>query len=261
MSSGSQHYHVRALERALDLLDAFTISEPELSFSELVSRIDLAKSTTFRLIAILEERGYLERSPDTDRYRIGIRAFEIGSIYIQSTQIEAEAQPFLHQLALTCNQTANLAVLDHDQIVHIAVVAPDRPIRYYATIGQREYAHSTGLGKALLCDHDDEQLARLAEHMGLPKKTERTIVDLDKLSAHLAHVREQGYAIDDEESVLGLTCIAAPIRDERNRIVAAVSVSGPLFDFSAEQRPELIDAVLNASKSISARMGNAIRAG
>jgi DNA-binding IclR family transcriptional regulator len=245
----------------LDLLDAFSIAEPELSFSELVSRIDLAKSTTFRLISILEERGYLERSPDTDRYRIGIRAFEIGSIYIQSTRLEAEAQPFLQELARSCNQTANLAVLDKDQIVHIAVVAPDRPIRYYATIGQREAAHSTGLGKALLSDHEDDQLAAFSERVGLPEKTERTITDLQRLRTHLAHVREQGYAIDDEESVPGLTCIAAPIRDERDRIVAAVSVSGPIFDFTPAARPELIEAVLAASKSISARMGNAIRAG
>lgn len=258
MSTGSQHYHVRALERALDLLDSFSIAEPELTFTDLAARVDLPKSTTFRLLSILEQRGYVERSPETERYRIGIRAFEIGSIYIQSTRIEAEAQPYLKELAERCNQTANLAVLDQGEIVHISVVAPSRPIRFYATIGQRDAAHCTGLGKALLAGVTDEELAAIIERRGLPRRTERTVDSIDALRAQLEVVRARGYAIDDEESVPGLTCIAAPIRDDKDRVVASVSISGQSAEFTEPKLTRYIDAVKHAARQISTRMGNGI---
>ncbi len=89
MSSESPQYQVRALERALDLLDAFSLAEPELSFTDLTERSGLSKGTAVRLLAVLERRGLLERSPDTDRYRIGLRAFELGSVYIQSLPLES----------------------------------------------------------------------------------------------------------------------------------------------------------------------------
>lgn len=258
LATGAQNYHVRALERALDLLDAFSILEPELSFSDLAARVNLPKSTVVRLLSILEERGYVERSAETDRYRIGIRAFEIGSIYIQSTRLEAEAQPFLKELAQECNQTANLAVLDQGEIVHITVVAPSRPIRFYATIGQRDAAHCTGLGKALLAGLSDEELEAVIARRGLTQRTDRTVSTMSELSAQLAEIRERGYAIDDEESVPGLTCIAAPIRDDKDRVVASVSVSGQSAEFGEPHLSRHIEAVKNASRLISIRLGNAI---
>jgi DNA-binding IclR family transcriptional regulator len=254
--SAQQHYHVRALERALDLLGAFSVNEPELSFSELSARVDLPKSTTVRLLSILEERGYLERSPDTERYRIGIRAFEIGSIYIRTLRLETEAHPHLERLAAELNQTANLAVLDQGQIVHIAVVAPNRSIRFYATIGQREAAHCTGLGKALLAYQPAETVEEIARRWGLPRRTGRTITTIEGLHAELAGIRAQGYAIDAEESEPGLTCIAAPVRDDRNRVVAALSVSGQSAEYQEPARSDFIVAVTEAAGQISARLGN-----
>ncbi len=263
MASGShtapgaqQHYPVRALERALDLLGAFSVSEPELSFSELAARVDLPKSTTVRLLSILEERGYLERSPETERYRIGVRAFEIGSIYIQTLRLETEAHPYLERLAQELNQTANLAVLDQGQIVHIGVVAPNRSIRFYATIGQREFAHCTGLGKALLAYQPEEVIDQITHRWGLPRRTERTITTPDALRTELARIREQGYAVDAEESEPGLTCIAAPVRDDRNRVVAALSVSGQSAEYEEPARSAIIEAITEAAGQISARLGN-----
>jgi IclR family transcriptional regulator, KDG regulon repressor len=251
-----QHYHVRALERALDLLGAFSVAEPELSFSELSSRVDLPKSTTVRLLSILEERGYLERSLDTERYRIGIRAFEIGSIYIQTLRLETEAHPYLERLAADLNQTANLAVLDDGQIVHVAVVAPNRSIRFYATIGQREFAHCTGLGKALLAHQPAGVVEDIARRWGLPRRTDRTITTLDALNAELVLICERGHAIDAEESEPGLTCIAAPVRDDRNRVVAALSVSGQSVEYDEPARSAFIAAITEAAGQVSARLGN-----
>jgi DNA-binding IclR family transcriptional regulator len=250
---------VRALERALQLLGAFSLERPERTLSELSAETDLAPSTTLRLLSILAQHGYVERSPDTDRFRIGVGMFERGSIYIQTTSVEAEGQQALEALARECNQTASMAVLDRADIVHIAVVQPDRAIRYYAPVGQREMAHCTGLGKVLLAGLSDDALRDLVEQRGLPGRTDRTITTVAALRSHLAMVREQGYAIDNEESIVGLRCVAAPILDDRNRTVAALSASGSAAEFTAETIPAITDAVRAAARTVSNRLGHRVR--
>jgi DNA-binding IclR family transcriptional regulator len=254
------NYQVRALERALDIVDAFSLAEPELTLTAIAARVGLAKSTATRLLAVLEERGWLERSAETDRYRIGVRAFEVGNIYIQTTTLEGEARPILRDLAAACGQTANLGVLRGGEVVHIAVVAPDRPIRFTTAIGQREPAHSTGLGKALLAALPLDELDRVIARQPLAARTERTITDPAALAAHLAAVRAQGYALDDEEDYDGLRCVAAPVRDARGAIVAAISVSGLAGELDDAALPRYIAAVRRAAGEVSARLGYAVRA-
>jgi IclR family transcriptional regulator, KDG regulon repressor len=244
------------LDRALQILGTFSLEHPELSLSDLSMATDLAPSTTLRLLSILAQYGYVEKSADTDRYRIGVGMFERGSIYIQTTSVEAEAQEPLAALARECNQTASLAVLDRSDIVHIAVFPPARAIRYYAPVGQREMAHCTGLGKVLLSGLSDDELEEVVGQRGLPGRTDRTITTIGALRAHLAQVREQGYAFDEEESVVGLRCIAAPIFDDRNRIAAAISASGPAAEFSDASIPELLRAIRKTAAVISERLGN-----
>ncbi len=259
MAATKSQYQVRTLERALEVLGAFSLERPELSLSDLAMATDLAPSTTLRLLSILAQYGYVERSADTDRFRIGVGMFERGSIYIQTTSVEAQAQEPLAALARECNQTASLAVLDRTDIVHIAVVQPDRAFRYFAPVGQREMAHTTGLGKALLSGLSDEHLEELVKERGLPGRTDRTITMFSALRAHLAGIREQGYAIDNEESIVGLRCIASPIFDDRNRVVAAISASGPAAEFTDATMPGIIKIVRKAAAMVSERLGHGVQ--
>lgn len=254
-------YQVRALERALQILGAFSLDRPELSLSELSMATDLAPSTTLRMLTILAQYGYVERSADTDRYRIGVGMFERGSIYIQTTTVEAEAREPLADLARMCNQTASLAVFDRGEIVHIAVFSPDRAIRYYAPVGQREMAHCTGLGKVLLSGLTGEQLEELVDQRGLPGRTDRTITTIGALGRHLAEIRENGYAFDNEESLIGLRCVAAPIFDDRNRIAAAISASGAAAEFTDDTISTYLDALRRTADAISTRLGHRIHQG
>jgi DNA-binding IclR family transcriptional regulator len=258
MATTKPQYQVRALERALQVLGAFSLEQSEMSLSELAAAVDLAPSTALRLLSVLVDYGYVERSDDTDRYRLSVRLFERGSIYIQKTTIEAEAHGPLTLLSQECNQTASLAILNRGEIVHIGVIAPERPIRYYATIGQREMAHCTGLGKVLLAGLTDDALEKVVAQRGLPSRTDRTITSIGALRMHLEQIRQQGYAFDDEESVIGLRCIAAPILDDRNRSVAAISASGPAADFTEQTISELLRLVKQAAADVSARLGNNI---
>jgi DNA-binding IclR family transcriptional regulator len=251
----SSNYQVRALERALDILDAFDVATPELTVTRLAERTGLPKSTVIRLVSILVERRYLERAPGSESVRIGVRAFEVGSIYIQSTSLEIEARPIMARLAEQTGQTANLGILDGQDVVHIAVAAPDRPLRYWATIGKREGAYYTGLGKVMMAAMPDDELDHILNGSGFIPQTEKTLVEPDELRAEIEQIRQRGYGFDDEESNLGIFCIAAPIVDHEGKVIAALSISGSKAEFTVEETPTYVEAVRQACQDISARFG------
>jgi DNA-binding IclR family transcriptional regulator len=248
-------YQIRALERGLDIIEAFSVEDPELSLAHIAERTGLPKPTALRLLSVLAQRGYVEWLSATERYRLGVRAFEAGSVYLQSTSIEAEAEPYMRALADTTGQTANLGILDRAQVVHIQVVAPDRPVHYWATVGKREDAHLSGLGKVLMSGLDAPERDAILKDFHFEQRTPKTIGSKQAMQAEIEKVRLQGYALDDEESNLGLRCVAAPIHDGRERIVAALSISGVIGEFSDDDLPRLIAATRDAADSISARLG------
>jgi IclR family transcriptional regulator, KDG regulon repressor len=252
---GGTQYQVRALERALRILDCFSSSTPELSLNEIALQADLPRSTAFRLLAVLADHGFIDRSTESESYRIGFRAFELGNIYAQTISVEAEARPYLHQLAVKCRQTANLGVLNRGEVVHIAVVPPDRPIHFSIPVGDREKAHCSGLGKVLISELSHAALADLIEQHPLVRHTDQTITDPVELATHLDAVRDQGFAIDDRERFPDLKCVAAPIRNDRGQIVAALSVSGLAQEFDLVATRTFIDEVKDAAVAVSGRLG------
>jgi DNA-binding IclR family transcriptional regulator len=161
----------------------------------------------------------------------------------------------MRKLADQTGQTANLGILDKSEVIHIEVVAPDRPVRFWASIGKREAAHVSGLGKVLLAAMPPNDLETYLRQPRI-RITEHTITEAPALKQELQEVARQGYAIDNEESNIGVVCIAAPIRDATGRIVAAVSISGLRTEFEPEATMHhLIDLVRSAAAGISARLG------
>jgi IclR family transcriptional regulator, KDG regulon repressor len=252
-------YQVRALERGLDILEVFTPQSTSLTLSEIANRAGLPKSTVKRLVSILGDRDFLEYSPETERYRIGIKNFELGNIYIQSTSLEQEAHPILEWLSHECNQTSNLGLLHRGQVVHLDVVEPDRAIRYFARVGERDSVHCTGLGKVLISEIPEEQLSDIFLHHPLISRTTKTITNTSVLSSALEVIRKCGFALDDEESTIGLRCVAAPVRDSKGAIIAAISVSGPTLELIEDNLERTISKVKEAAMMLSSRMGYLIQ--
>lgn len=254
-SSERSTYQIRALERGLDLLEAFTPATPECSVAELAAATGLPKPTIVRLLSVLASRSYIERVADSDRYRLGVKTLEIGSTYLQGTSLEAEAKPIMKRLADQTNQTANLGILDQYEVVHIQVVAPDRPVRFWADVGKREDAYLSGLGKVLLSGLNEAQLER---YLAQPRtaKTPHTLTGAAELRHDIERTRQRGYGLDDEESNVGVRCVAAPIRDFTGAIVAAVSISGARAEFEPDQMQRYIAAVTEAAAEISTRLGS-----
>lgn len=249
-------YQIRALERGLDILEAFSLNTPELAIGDFAKHTGLPKPTIVRLLSVLVGRGYVERVDGTERYRLGVRTLETGSVYLESTSLEAEARPIMKRLADATGQTVNLGILDNFQVVHIVVVPPDRPVRFWASIGKREDAYLSGLGKVLLSNLSADVLH---SYLQQPREavTANTIVEAEALERELNLTAERGYAVDDEESNPGVVCVAVPIRDSTTSVVAAVSISGAKAEFEGtEAMRELVEQVQDAAAQISARLGS-----
>jgi DNA-binding IclR family transcriptional regulator len=254
-------YQVRALHRGLLILTLFSPARPKLDLAEVSERLGIPKPTALRLLECLRDEGFLTWDQPTGLYSLGLRAFEVGSVYLATLPIEQVAVPFLRRLSEETNLTANLGVLDRFEVVHIAIVEPERPLRYHTRVGTRDRLHSTGLGKVLLAQFDEEALDELVRAVGLPAHTPATITDRATLDAELAAVRRLGYAEDQEETIAGLRCLAAPVRAANNAVVAAVSISGPAADFTRDARHGLLTALRRGASAISAQLGWSASAG
>ena len=232
------------------IMDAFDAETPDLSLSELVTRTQLSKSTTYRLAERLASMGWLQRTGT--RYRLGIRLFELGGLVQNRDRVRETALPFMEDLYEATHEVVHLGVLDGTDVLYIDKIAGHRRVTVPTRIGGRMPTHCTGLGKALLSRTSPEELIRMFPR-GLRPATPYTIASVPQLAEHLAEVRRLGYAVEREEARLGCSCVSAPIIVDR-RVVAAVSVCGP----SSRIDPERLASLLKkAASGINAALASA----
>jgi DNA-binding IclR family transcriptional regulator len=223
-------YRIRAVERALELLAAFSITEPELSLTELSCRLGLNASTVFRLLATLQARGYVEQSPDNGRYRLGPACLGPSSVYLAQSDMRRRLIPLLAALRDECRETVHLATLDRKQmeVVYLEKLEGLLPIGLMGSrVGGRSPAYCTGLGKAMLAYEPPEAAQAFYEARGLQAHTPQTLTDWEMLSRELAEIRRGGYALDNTEHEPDVRCVAAPVWDHRRAVSGAISVAGP----------------------------------
>jgi DNA-binding IclR family transcriptional regulator len=254
--SNTSNYQIRSIDRALDILEAFTAEQPELELNDLCERIGLPKSTVFRILSVLEHRDYVQRDGDSSPYRIGFRAFQVGNRYLSGRTVMGATHPLMKELASRFPQSAaHLAVLSptETRIVYVDIVSLNATLPLNP-VGSSHYAHCTALGKCLLAGLSEEALARRLAHIELPQLTAHTITDVEKLSAQLQQIREQGYAMDDEESLMGNLCVAVPVKDRRGVTVAALSTSHAKRAM-AKDISEIIDYMDQIARRASQTLG------
>lgn len=209
----------------------------------------------FGLLNTLSQRGYLEKNPETGRYRLGLRVFEVGSTVLDRMDLPALAGPILQRLVERHEETVHLVVRDGGYVVYIAKRESPRSMRIVSQVGRRLPCHCTGVGKALLAYLPEEELEALVRENGLARYTRNTITDMAALRAELAKIRAQSYAMDNEEIEEGLRCVAAPVRNHTGKVVAAMSVAGPSSRMTPERVSEIIESVKAASWELSHRLG------
>lgn len=246
---------VKSLRRAIAILSTFSKEEPELGISELSRRLGLAKPVVHRLVTTLVEGGFLEKSEANGKYRIGIRAFELGSLYLEGNVLEREAVPILQELANRYNHNAYMGKLHGGMMTYIAVVETPGPIRVHVPVGARAYPHTTAMGKVLLAEMSDAELDAFLERYGLRQLTPMTITDPLVLKAQLAQIREQGFAIATDENIQGIGAVGAAVRDHAGKAAAGISLAFPTGLVDHARIQELALAIKEASVRISRRLG------
>lgn len=250
----ASRYTVQVLAKALDLLDLLA-RQGAMSLTQLCEELGQPKSSVFRYLVTLEEHGYVQRSQNGDTYSLGLKLLELGRAVTNQFTVHEVALPFMRSLIEDFGETVNLAILESGRVVYIEILEGTHSIRMAARPGQRDFAHSTAIGKAILAYSPTSEAENVVKRHGLPTRTPATLTTLEGLRAELVHIRERGYAIDNIENELGVRCVAVPIFNHQSGPIAAISVSGPA-DRMHGAKVELIgEALLTATGAISQRLG------
>lgn len=246
---------IRSVAKALTILDLLAAHQGDMSLGEIARALDLPKSTLHGLLATLRDFGYLEQSPFDGRYRLGVRLFEIGNIVANNWDVRKVAAPHIQKLVDELEETVHLVVLDKGEVLYIDKRESRRSLRIVSQVGMRLPAHCTGVGKVLLAYLHPSEVKRIIATKGLARYTRHTITDPRQLEAELAKIREMGYAVDNEEIMDSLRCVAAPIRNHNGKVCAAVSVSGPVARLEGEKFRLAVEQVVRTAAEISAGLG------
>ena len=248
-------YQIQVLDRALALLDALSQQGPDLALGEISQLLKLHKSTAHRLIMVLERHRLLEKNSRTGRYRLGLKLFELGTKAVSQLDLREQARPFLERVVLETGETVHLCIYDDGEVVYVDKIEPARSVRLASSVGRRNPAYCTAVGKAIMAFLPEAQVEDAVKKHGLQPLTRKTVSTLVELKAELDQIRERGYAIDDEENEEGVSCVGAVVRGFDGEPVAAISVSGPTFRLGKEKVDMIARSVIAAADGLSRQLG------
>jgi len=240
---------VQSIERAFGLLELVAAHRSAMSISELSAASGLAPATLHRLARTLVGLGYLRQEPSR-RYALGPRLFLLAES--SSTMLTSVALPHLAHLVDEIGETANLAMLDGDQVAYVAQVPGRHSMRMFTEVGRRVLPHCTAVGKALLAASSDHDIRALLGRTGLPRHTPHTVTDVEELLAQLVVIRSRGYAMDEGEQEVGVRCVAVAVPGSQVRL--AMSVSGPAPRMSDELLVHAVPVLQEAARSVGAEL-------
>ncbi|WP_129113907.1 IclR family transcriptional regulator [Halegenticoccus tardaugens] len=245
----SQPKHpVRSVNRALDIVEVVQELDGA-GVSEIAARVDVGKSAVHNHLNTLVNREYLLK--EGDQYHIGISFFGLGAYARNRMDIYASARSEADKLADNTDELVNLLVEKNGKGVYLYQASGENAVDLDTYEGKQVYLHCTALGKALLAFRPHGEVVDVLDTHGMPKMTESTITDREEFFEELERIREQKFALDCEERLTGLCCVAAPITDEQDRSIGAISISCPLHRVSDQRfREELPDEVLSTANVI-----------
>jgi len=247
--------HVQSVERALILIEALAEEKYGISLTELAKKVGWPKSTVHGLISTLRNYHYVEQSPTTGCYKMGVRLFELGNVVSRTWDINAVAKPHMQSLSSELGELVQLATENKGDVLYIDKVDSNHIMRIVSEVGGRLPMHCSGLGKVLLAYKSDSEVNRIISNKGMCRMTSKTIVTLPQLKKELNEIRKRGYGLDNQEVMEHLRCVAAPIFDGNNQVLYAISISGLYTGFQGEYLKKIIRLILKASQSISYDMG------
>jgi len=245
---------VGVISKVLKILEVLQSSGSGLGLKAISDATGIHKSTAHRFLKHLEREGYLICT-EAGAYLIGPRLAQMTARVNPQANLQTVARPVLWELWKSTQETVNLAVLDQNTVLYIEVMESPHEFRLSSRVGTRRPLHATALGKALAAFLPDDARDSILSTISFQPSTQKTIMNMVQFRRELQKIQRQGYALDDEEAVLGARCVSAPVLDSSGEAVGAVSVSGPVTRLSLNQVATLADAVTSAARSISVAMG------
>ncbi|GIO87506.1 IclR family transcriptional regulator [Paenibacillus faecis] len=235
---------VRAVERALDILMCFT-KDSDLGLSEIAGAIGLHKSTVHRLLTTLEERGFVIRNPATDKYRLGLKIWELSAHLSHNDDPAVLLLPQMEQLRDRLGETVSLYLRDGTDRLRIQAVQSNQAIRRVAQVGARLPLFVGASSKVLVAYAEDAVLRAVLDSPDWP-----AAVDREAYMSQLEEIRCAGYATSYEEREPGAAAVAAPIFDRNGRVAAALSVSGPVSRLSPQTLEKMAPVLIEAAREM-----------
>ncbi|HMN28321.1 MAG TPA: IclR family transcriptional regulator [Caldilineaceae bacterium] len=249
----NSNYLVKPVDKALQVLTLLAEAGRDLSLKDVCIRTGLPKTTAFRYLYTLATHGYVTHDGNADLYRLGPRSWQLGQSAGQFGRLLEVALPLMETLRDRFDETVNLGVLNHTNVVYLGMVESRRTLRMQAQIGSHDPAYATSLGKAILAFLPSEQwLTHLPAR--LTPRTDHTLLTRPALRQDLELTRQRGYALDQGENEEGACCIGAPIFDHYNRVIAAVSVSAPSSRLPTSRIEEVANVVIQTAGKIAAAL-------
>ena len=253
--SGGAGESLSSVRNAARLLKVFLSREEELGVSELARRLGLGKSTVHRLLSTLAQEGLIQQDPTTGGYRLGLVVFELGEAVRVHLDLHSAAGPVLASLREQTRESSQVGVLDGHEVVYVDRLESSQSLRLFTETGRRVPVHCTSSGKVLLAHLSATRQAEVLDGLQLEALTPHTITDIDALRAELVKVRRRGWAEAVNEREIGVASVAAPVRDARGTVVAAISIGAPTVRLPAAQRRYLGTLVVEAGEAVGRRLG------
>ena len=248
---------VGVVTKVLRILEALQSSPTGLQLKDIAQVTNINKSTAYRFLAHLESEGYLFRD-DAGAYIVGPKLARLASGVAYHATLRTVSRPVMQRLWVVTTETVNLAVISGLDILYLDVLESSHSFRLVSQVGSRRPLHCTALGKAMLAFLNENERNSALVSLRLEKLAPRTITSIPRLKKELEKIREQGYAVDDEEAGVGSRCVGAPIFDQSGNVAAAISVSGPITRVDRTKLMETAKAVREGAQTISRNLGYAI---
>ena len=247
---------INSIDRALDILLVLQQEGKEMGVTQISKELGLYKSTVCRTLATMEKRNFVQQNPDNGKYWLGLKLYSIGMLIREKMPLKNIAYPYAKALSDKFKEVVHISVLDQSAVVfpkHIIIdkIESDQVLSVIPPIGSIAACHSAAVGKCLLAFSAPEYIEKFVGNE-LPVYTINTITNWDDLQAELKTIRQEGYALDHEELELGLTCVAAPIFGTDQKVVAALSLSGPTARIKSSKFADVVLEVRKNAQYISA---------
>lgn len=246
---------IQSISRALEILELFDENHRSFSIKEISTKLDLNKSTIHSILKTLKHYGYIMQVQDTAEYALGWRLYERGNLLMNQVEIKPVAHKYLMKLNHLTNETVHLVTRVDREAIYIDKINGNNTLVIYSRIGKKVPLHCSAVGKVLTAYLEQDQFENIFKYYEFKPATANTILTHEAFLSEIEKVREQGYAVDNEENEAGIYCMAMPVYDYTQKVVAAISISSPLVNFTEEKKREILTYLKQCTSDLSNELG------